>query len=949
MAITTYTIPAEKIVHNTSVDFSSRFSIINPIHIVQYDNSLPIISVELKNDNKTYILPTNIEVWIRWKKPDNTFVRKQALGCNVERNTVYFEITQQMVMQYGSFKPVVELIIPSNSSNPSVASSGYFSVLVDRNPIQNGDIESMTEYEDPYGNVYYTKTVIDNMIVKKADKSIVDSKLAVKADLIQSKNIFDFDKWAKLLQKSPYPISKNGTLDNIDFEEKSITFTSIANDSFTNNWQSNSIFKYAIDVKPKTTYTLSWQQIGASGRCFVFLNGISTTGYTGNIISTLGINTFTTKEDTSYITLRFGITNPGSATVSKIMLEEGDKKSLYLPYKVAEGVKELAKSTDKIKEDVDKLNSGGLIIKDDVIKDDINNWLNEHPEATTTVQDGTITEMKLETKLLSKLSYVTPQMYGAKADGINDDTESIQKAINSGKAVYIPAGTYKLNKIVILNTCKIYGDGVDKTILKINYFQGESETAKYGIEIGNETKSADNCVLRDFTVIGRKGDTALTNDKIYGGIRLYKTTGSVIENIKVRSCGSHGMQILSGALDCKLSNITAMYNKIDGIAQEGFGNSIVNSQCSQNERHGMHIGVGGFQATNVKSWGNRGHGFNISGTNALIVQLSNCEAQQNGKDGLHLGNGCSGCVITGYQGLANNYIGSAYIASTPIKNGCGITVGGHNNYIQGSIISGYENGEWNAMEAASIKIEESDTYANVVDVFVTDTRKLTDRYNLYFNDKYEQYQFCENKLLSNINANPLNSIKINGCEMIDKSMTALPVLDDVANGLDVTKSTSNDILSITFSNYSGIVPKTLDNLSYKNSQGVNIIDGTDGKNVVVPYLRRYYFTVPTENQSKSLYIKLTAKTSKFRSFGLFLNVQIETKDGKYVYVFNKSEEVKNTCVFSSEYVDRYIYVDLSEVSGNIKAIRPGLRATKLTNDCDETTTIDIKEFSYKLC
>lgn len=171
MAITTYTIPAEKIVHNTSVDFSSRFSIINPIHIVQYDNSLPIISVELKNDNKIYTLPTGIEVWIRWKKPDNTFVRKQALGCNSERNTVYFEIIQQMVMQYGLFKPVVELIIPSDSSDPSVASSGCFSVLVDRNPIQNGDIESITEYEDPYGNVCYTKTAIDDMLIEKADKA----------------------------------------------------------------------------------------------------------------------------------------------------------------------------------------------------------------------------------------------------------------------------------------------------------------------------------------------------------------------------------------------------------------------------------------------------------------------------------------------------------------------------------------------------------------------------------------------------------------------------------------------------------------------------------------------------------------------------------------------------------------------------------------------------------
>ena len=86
MAITTYTIPAEKIVHNTSVDFSSRFSIINPIHIVQYDNSLPIISVELKNDNKAYTLPTGIEVWIRWKKKDNTF--RLSRPCPICEKTI---------------------------------------------------------------------------------------------------------------------------------------------------------------------------------------------------------------------------------------------------------------------------------------------------------------------------------------------------------------------------------------------------------------------------------------------------------------------------------------------------------------------------------------------------------------------------------------------------------------------------------------------------------------------------------------------------------------------------------------------------------------------------------------------------------------------------------------------------------------------------------------------
>ena len=80
----------------------------------------------------------------------------------------------------------------------------------------------------------------------------------------------------------------------------------------------------------------------------------------------------------------------------------------------------------------------------------VDNWLNDHPEVTTTVMDGSLTEAKFtnDLKLKTIKDYVTPQMYGAKGDGVADDTTAIQSAINSGKDVYIPAGTYKTSTTI---------------------------------------------------------------------------------------------------------------------------------------------------------------------------------------------------------------------------------------------------------------------------------------------------------------------------------------------------------------------------------------------------------------------------------------------------------------------------------------------------------------------
>lgn len=49
----------------------------------------------------------------------------------------------------------------------------------------------------------------------------------------------------------------------------------------------------------------------------------------------------------------------------------------------------------QLQEDVQTLNDGGLVLKDTVIDSSVKSWLTAHPEATTTVQDGSITADKL--------------------------------------------------------------------------------------------------------------------------------------------------------------------------------------------------------------------------------------------------------------------------------------------------------------------------------------------------------------------------------------------------------------------------------------------------------------------------------------------------------------------------------------------------------------------------
>lgn len=184
-------------------------------------------------------------------------------------------------------------------------------------------------------NAVYSKAETDNLLGNKADNADVDTLLANKANRINSSNIFDFDTWAKGLQSLTKPVF-HGTLDELNFDEKSITITPTETDSYTNSWALPSTEAMKISVKPNTKYWICWLTNNYDSNGMVFLNG----SVEAKVLIKNGKGTFVTNNDTSFITLRFGSYQINTFKVSEIMITE--KESIYLPNKVAEGVTEVA-------------------------------------------------------------------------------------------------------------------------------------------------------------------------------------------------------------------------------------------------------------------------------------------------------------------------------------------------------------------------------------------------------------------------------------------------------------------------------------------------------------------------------------------------------------------------------------------------------------------------------
>lgn len=140
---------------------------------------------------------------------------------------------------------------------------------------------------------------------------------------------------------------------------------------------------------------------------------------------------------------------------------------------------------------------------------------------------------------------VSAKDFGAVGDGVADDTAAIQAALNTGKAVFLPVGVYKLTAPVTLSTVgqRLYGESSHTT-----YLTGGVNHDQVRIE-------ASHCEVDHIHF--RPSGFSDTSPPAFAPIRIYAALAHVHDNRFLAASAGHGTAIFCDDVNPATSAIVA--------------------------------------------------------------------------------------------------------------------------------------------------------------------------------------------------------------------------------------------------------------------------------------------------------------------------------------------------------------------------------------------------------
>ena len=317
-------------------------------------------------------------------------------------------------------------------------------------------------------------------------------------------------------------------------------------------------------------------------------------------------------------------------------------------------------------------------------------------ELTTTSKKikGAINELSSqikETENLNELKY-NVKNFGAVGDGVTDDTEHLQTAIDTipeGSTLYLQNKTYIVTKtLIVKKAINIIGEGKKISFGSFSFNNGMTEIRKInGDENGDSVmfidgseKAINNIEISNIMFTASSSQNIETDDAILNanaslhntsyGLKTSYVGESFFENIGVRQAKVAGLLASNGAVNSyKYCNACSNYVGFDISV---FDSCIEHSWANHNITNGMAVKSNYFRVLNCRFEWNAKNGVYVSGGESTFV--SNL-FDRNGFAGLSFHNSW-GHVVTG------NYFS---------RNGCGgdgvtgrfeFSVPGHKSYIE---------------------------------------------------------------------------------------------------------------------------------------------------------------------------------------------------------------------------------------------------------------------------
>jgi hypothetical protein len=133
---------------------------------------------------------------------------------------------------------------------------------------------------------------------------------------------------------------------------------------------------------------------------------------------------------------------------------------------------------------------------------------------------------------------------GAKGDGVSDDTDALQKALDAGsgrptRVVYLPVGVYRVTRSLVVKSALgpwLYGELRDQSIIRLA--DGVADcTAVLRTHPRQSGKTSSDWFMRNI----RNLTIDVGNNPQVDGIRYYATNSGIIQNVTVKGRGKIGV------------------------------------------------------------------------------------------------------------------------------------------------------------------------------------------------------------------------------------------------------------------------------------------------------------------------------------------------------------------------------------------------------------------------